>query len=132
MISPRHKPTRICRTCGDEKPNTSEHWAKLVYKKDARELISWCVKCKNEYYKLRQRELKLTDPKRYHEIRRRALLKKKFGMTLAQYALAVRRQNFRCALCGAHIKTLKKGLNVDHCHKMNRPRALLCGSCNKH
>jgi hypothetical protein len=37
-------------------------------------------------------------------------------------------QKSACAICG---KTEKIRLGVDHCHKTNAIRALLCGRCNR-
>ncbi len=42
-------------------------------------------------------------------------------------------QNYRCAICGGveiiNGKTIR--LSVDHCHKTNQVRGLLCGNCNR-
>lgn len=36
-----------------------------------------------------------------------------------------------CAICKKHRKEFKKNLSVDHNHKSNKIRGLLCYRCNK-
>ena len=46
------------------------------------------------------------------------------------------KQNFKCAICGKTETKLNprthqpRDLAVDHCHKTNKVRALLCSGCN--
>jgi len=39
-------------------------------------------------------------------------------------------QKGKCAICNKHQKKLKTVLHVDHCHKTNQVRGLLCNRCN--
>lgn len=39
-------------------------------------------------------------------------------------------QNGKCAICKKDYSLFKKGLGVDHNHKTNKIRGLLCGKCN--
>lgn len=39
------------------------------------------------------------------------------------------KQNGKCAICG-EIPITKRSLHVDHCHKTNSVRGLLCHGCN--
>lgn len=39
-------------------------------------------------------------------------------------------QQGKCAICGVHQTTLNKNLAVDHDHKTNKIRGLLCMKCN--
>jgi len=55
----------------------------------------------------------------------------KRGVTLEQYMLKLKAQNFRCAICGRHDKDLKQRLGVDHNHSNNQIRGLLCVTCNQ-
>jgi hypothetical protein len=50
-------------------------------------------------------------------------------MTVEEFEAMVRQQNGVCAICG---KPEPRGnLVVDHCHKTNKVRKLLCHVCNK-
>jgi len=37
----------------------------------------------------------------------------------------------RCAICEEELSSDTKHIHVDHCHKTNITRGLLCASCNK-
>lgn len=56
---------------------------------------------------------------------------KKFGMTPEQFVAMYDAQSGACAICGTSEKKLKTKLSIDHCHKTNRVRGLLCGDCNR-
>lgn len=63
-------------------------------------------------------------------------LLKTYGMTLKQYDEMLQKQHFVCAICNLpeKIKEVRTGmtrrLSVDHCHKTNKIRGLLCSQCN--
>lgn len=59
-------------------------------------------------------------------IQRRYLLKR-YNLTLQQYDDMLYHQENKCAICK---QTQIRALSVDHCHKSNRIRSLLCTSCN--
>ena len=52
-----------------------------------------------------------------------------YGLTEPEYDAMVLKQNGRCAICG-QIPKSKRGLVVDHDHKLNHVRGLLCDGCN--
>jgi len=55
-------------------------------------------------------------------------LKKKYRMTLDDYDLMLKGQGGGCALCSR--RPGKTPLHVDHDHKTNKIRGLLCHQCN--
>jgi len=63
----------------------------------------------------------------HNRILERAVLLKKFGMTMADYDLMFASQKGGCAICG---RTQKQWLSVDHDHASGRVRGLLCTRCN--
>lgn len=64
--------------------------------------------------------------------RRGWVLKRHFGMTLEQYNEQIAKQGGKCALClRVPTEQPKRKLAVDHCHKTNTIRGLLCGECNR-
>jgi hypothetical protein len=55
--------------------------------------------------------------------------KSKYGLNEAQYRDMFELQNNKCAICGFPFNSKRKGF-VDHCHKTNKVRGLLCTKCN--
>ncbi len=56
----------------------------------------------------------------------------RYGLTPQQYNEMLEQQNFKCKICGAEKSGSKRAdrLFVDHCHKTNKVRGLLCQHCN--
>ena len=62
---------------------------------------------------------------------RRALLKKRYGITPETYDSMLATQNGVCAICGTLPGSgPRECLNVDHDHLSGKVRALLCQRCN--
>jgi DNA-directed RNA polymerase subunit RPC12/RpoP len=61
---------------------------------------------------------------------RNKYLKKKYGISLKQYKGMLKRQGYKCAICGKHQKDEKRNFAVDHCHKTKLIRGILCNYCN--
>ena len=61
---------------------------------------------------------------------KRNSLKKRYGITFEQYIEMFKKQEGKCAICKTHEKELNKILFVDHDHKTNKARELLCHKCN--
>lgn len=61
----------------------------------------------------------------------RYYLKYAYGITVEQFAHMVAQQNNECAICGRSGTEERHGrLSVDHDHKTNVVRQLLCDDCN--
>lgn len=56
----------------------------------------------------------------------------RYGLTPETYEEMIEKQNDRCAICHSTDKGRKAAIHwfVDHCHKTNRVRGLLCSKCN--
>lgn len=67
--------------------------------------------------------------KKYRTVVKPYKLKKQYGISAADYSSILGRQNGVCALC---FKKDPDGrdLAVDHCHKSQKVRGLLCRPCN--
>jgi len=57
-------------------------------------------------------------------------LKCTFGIGLPEFNDKLMKQNNSCAICRKNKDLFKRRLSVDHRHKTNRVRGLLCSSCN--
>jgi hypothetical protein len=52
-------------------------------------------------------------------------LKKRYNITPKEYQVLKRKQNHKCKICNK-----RKPLVIDHDHKTNKLRNLLCSKCN--
>lgn len=57
-------------------------------------------------------------------------LRKKYGLTAAEWNALFDAQGRCCAICGDSEDTHAKGWHVDHDHATNKVRGILCGRCN--
>ena len=51
-------------------------------------------------------------------------------VTAKDYELLLIKQNNACAICGRVPNKKEKRLSIDHDHKTNEVRGLLCSNCN--
>lgn len=56
-----------------------------------------------------------------------ARMRSRFGISLEEYEIKLKQQNGLCAICR---KVGKKALHIDHSHRNNQNRGLLCFRCN--
>jgi hypothetical protein len=61
---------------------------------------------------------------------RKGQLKSKYNLDLDGYEKKLKEQGHKCAICGVDEIDLDTKLAVDHDHKTNKVRDLLCRSCN--
>jgi Recombination endonuclease VII len=95
------------------------------------------IKARTAAYRLKNIEkMKLYDVEyqrihkaHYFGIRRRSMMKRKYGLSVEQYADMLFDQNGRCAACGLYFG--KESPHIDHCHATNVVRGLLHSTCNK-
>jgi len=85
-------------------------------------------------YLIKNREKVLEKQRKYNkenpDKRKSAILKYEYGITLDQYNEMFKEQEGKCAICQRHQNKLTRTLCVDHDHKTNKVRALLCLTCN--
>jgi hypothetical protein len=130
---PGHK---ICNKC----KLTKDHNEFSKRGKNSNLLQSSCKMCvaarvrKNykDYYSVRAKELYKQNPRKADDAR----LKRLYGISIAQYNEMLEEQNNVCAVClkpetSTHKNGTIKQLSVDHCHKTNKIRGLLCDACNR-
>ena len=79
---------------------------------------------------------KKNNPDKVKQYQRTSNLRKNFGLSMDEYEQMLAMQNNLCAICEKpetfiHHQTKETArLAVDHCHKTNKVRKLLCKSCN--
>jgi len=85
-------------------------------------------------YLIKNREKILEKQRKYNKEnplkRKNAILKNVYGITLDDYNKMFEEQKGKCAICNRHQNNLTRTLCVDHNHKTNQVRALLCVTCN--
>ena len=94
-----------CTRCKQQKPETSEFFP--LHNKKQNGLDSWCRECRNGYRSGIRRG-----------IYRSMISDKKLNNIL--------RSTDKCTICGANDR-----LVVDHDHKKNKIRGMLCNHCNR-
>ncbi len=85
-------------------------------------------------YRVKNYDKHRSSAKRYQEKypdrMKNTVLKRVFGITLEKYNEMYSAQKGCCKICKLHSTEFKKNLAVDHCHKTNSIRGLLCHHCN--
>ena len=65
------------------------------------------------------------------EDKRDGIVRRQYGITLAEYEQMLRDQNNKCAICKNEDEVEGRRLAIDHCHESGNVRGLLCGKCNR-
>lgn len=104
--------------------------------------LKWCASCKRWRDCLKQDQEchvcgfphDYKDTIKFRNTRKLAMsyecnLKKKYNLSLEDYAWMCHKQDFLCVLCLKKPTTFQ-GLVVDHDHATGRVRGLLCNPCN--
>ena len=96
--------------------------------------ISNCKVCRASAYKA----VKKRDPSIYARIERPSKLRRRYGITQAQYDEMFNAQKNSCAICkstnpSSRIYATGKTMmfSIDHCHATGKVRGLLCSCCNR-
>ncbi len=104
-----------------------------------RQVASACKECKAQEAREKRRtdpeaaraayNLKRTAPNRVRSTFANAL-RRKYGMTLEDYARMLNDQDLKCGCCFNSIEPAGRHVHVDHCHATGTIRAILCSMCN--
>ncbi|MCO5092095.1 endonuclease VII domain-containing protein [Bosea sp. (in: a-proteobacteria)] len=120
---------KTCGKCGFQKP-LSEFWTDRRRGKPK----SKCKTCSTADTKHWRTSNPGYETRRYQAAKaetRERHLKRKYGVSLADYDRLLASQGGACAICAAPEAEQFKGVfHVDHCHSTGSVRGLLCRGCN--
>lgn len=93
-----------------------------------------CTTCKGRLdmaaKRKRMAKMRVEEPERYYRLRRHEQLRSVFRIGIEDYEKMLADQGGVCAICGTSDSG-KFTFAVDHNHKTNRIRGILCHWCNK-
>ena len=119
---------KICTKCGEEK--LSKEFYKNLRLKSG--LASSCIECERAQVVSRHEEnnrlrrIRRDNPE--YKLNEAVRL---YGLTALEFYVLLEEQNQVCKICGqGETNRQKKRLSVDHDHKTNIVRGLLCHRCN--
>lgn len=103
---------------------------------------NWCISHSNRNQKIcrscnkkQAKEWRKKNPqkqKEYSQKRGKWWLESRYGITQDEWNLMYERQQGICAICKSDDpKGNHRIFHVDHCHKTNKVRGLLCDTCNR-
>jgi len=89
--------------------------------------VKWRKRGEDEKEKMRlyQKEYKKRNKEAYRKVQKTYELRIKYGLSYENYEEMLKQQESKCAIC-QEVSLL----HVDHCHKTNKIRGLLCQKCN--
>lgn len=91
----------------------------------------YCDSCKVVAQRIRAAEWWNKNKEKYKSIRREINLQRRYGISVNKYNKLYRKQKGRCVICKQkYLNGSCGGLVVDHSHKNEKVRGLLCKSCN--
>lgn len=118
---------KICKKCQLSKSIEEFHVGRAKCKV-CREVYLTSYRSKNnQKTKSNKNNWKRNNP----DANKSASLKCDYGIDLDQYKTILDKQNNACAICKKDKDCFNKALSVDHCHKTNLIRGLLCLRCNR-
>lgn len=114
---------------------TDEFLAEQGHTRESYERLSksgkWSVRNRAQQYKS-SRACIAKKPEYYSKKRRERQLKSVYNISQEQFDGILKEQKGCCAICGTNKPTGKwKAFAVDHNHKTNQIRGLLCNECNR-
>jgi hypothetical protein len=54
----------------------------------------------------------------------------RYGVTPQKFVEMLQEQKFRCLCCGDDLPAISKNVHIDHDHKTNAVRGIVCKNCN--
>lgn len=123
------KETKLCMKCA------SEEKRKRPKKVKSEEQKLRIKQYKKEYFQKNKEKIKERNKNKVvdKDKRQHYYIKSRYGISKKEYEKMLNDKNFTCDICGyvqpKNAEKMQK-LYIDHCHKTNQVRGLLCFSCN--
>jgi hypothetical protein len=139
LEKPRYKYTKWdkndfkkCKIC-EEWKNYDIHFARLLSYNDKRH--PHCKGCHAKFLESRINKSKIKYTKKIPmregvRIKKDSSLFKSYGISISDYETILDIQNNKCFICSTDEPGGNREFNVDHDHKTNKVRGLLCIGCN--
>lgn len=112
----------LCTTCFQYKKETE------FYKNKKHTSRGFDYQCK--ICKLKQHKEERINNNNRKNIERKSVLKRKYGLSKKDHFNLRDKQDYACAICHLDEEMFDRELSVDHNHKTNKKRGLLCQNCN--
>lgn len=108
---------KVCTKCQQAKPHYMFRYRAKRERRDTQ-----CIECQRvkdkKNYQLRAGVVVATN-----RIRR-------YGVTPQKLVEMFKEQNFKCLCCGDGLPSISKHIHIDHDHKTNEVRGVVCRDCN--
>lgn len=93
-----------------------------------------CVICKEikpiSKFDINRRQCKLCRGRKHKKYFHEAAIQKKYNLTIEDYYELLKQQQGNCAICNTNLLKQTRKPHIDHDHKTNTVRGLLCANCN--
>lgn len=134
MVPGAERLSKTCKRCGEHK----DREAFCIRQSGERKghLSAHCRACMTTYAKYRWEK----SPEHVGAIEWRSKIKRRYGISEADYNAMLESQGHACAICRSpqswsrgykHKKNGSSRFMVDHCHETGKVRGLLCTRCNR-
>lgn len=120
---------RVCSRCGSNEEKVSFEKNRKICNSCRNKVAEW-AKNNPERNAAQSKKWRELNPEKAAMMVRRANLKRLYGITLEQYNEMLEKQEYKCAVCKRPQSDFPRNFAVDHDHKENFVRGLLCTNCN--
>lgn len=125
---------KICSTCKIEK-TPSEFYGRKISPDGLAYICKECDDRRHVEYRNANKALLAEKQKQWRDNNKshiRAIKRKsKFGINKEEQDAMLESQNHCCAICNKHESKCRRVLAIDHDHRTNKIRGLLCDNCNR-
>jgi hypothetical protein len=119
---------KVCSRCGQEKPLSDFHKRK-DRKCGVVGFCKVCAKIRGQNWRKTKQAEQYT--RNYWRKNQRRITVLQAGLTVERYNELFAGQDGRCGICKRHQTEFTKHFDIDHNHKTDKIRGLLCRTCNK-